>query len=43
MHVDSIISVVALVPFGEQGEDTGRFFLVERPSLGVVDSGDIDS
>ena len=38
--VDTIISVVAMVPFGEQDGEGRRFFLVEKFALGVVDSGD---
>jgi hypothetical protein len=36
IQVDSILSVVAMVPFGEQGGGTRRFFLVEKFALGVV-------
>ena len=36
----SILSVVTMVPFGERvGGRPARFFLVEKFSLGVVDTG----
>lgn len=38
--VKSILSVVAMVPFGWQGGGSRRFFLVEKFGLGVVDTGD---
>ena len=35
-----ILSVVAMVPFGERVEGhPARFFLVEKFALGVVDTG----
>lgn len=40
IKVDSILSVVAMVPF-KQDEGGRRFFLVEKCALGVIDSGDI--
>lgn len=39
IRVDCILSVVAMIPFGEQGEGIQRFFLVEKFALGVVDTG----
>ena len=42
IRVDSILSVVAMIPFGEQGEGTRDFFLVEKFALGVVDTGNTD-
>ena len=40
IRVTDILSVVAMVPFGErvEGHPT-RFFLVEKFALGVVDTG----
>ena len=38
--VDTILSVVAMIPFGEQDGQTRSFFLVEKFALGVIDSGD---
>ena len=38
IKVDTILSVVAMVPF-EEVERSGRFFLVEKFSLGVIDTG----
>ena len=42
IQVDNIISVIAMIPFGEQGGGTQDFFLVEKFALGVVDTGDTD-
>ena len=42
IEVDNILSVVAMVPFGEQGGQSRNFFLVEKFALGVVDSGDVE-
>jgi len=40
IRVTSILSVVAMVPFGERVEgDLPRFFLAENPAVGVVDTG----
>jgi len=41
IRAKSIISVVAMVPFGEQTGQTRRFFLVEKFALGVIDTGHI--
>ena len=43
IRVNSIISVVAMIPFGEQGGGTQDFFLVEKFALGVVDTGDTNN
>ena len=40
IQVESILSVVAMIPFGEQ--TTQNFFLVEKFALGVVDTGTIE-
>lgn len=40
--VHSILSVVAMIPFGEQGEGTQRVFLIEKFALGVVNTGVIE-
>jgi len=37
INAKSIISVVAMVPFKQEGE-VRRFFLIEKFALGVVDS-----
>ena len=42
IRVNSILSVVAMIPFGEQGGGTQDFFLIEKFALGVVDTGDAD-
>ena len=40
IQATSILSVVTMVPFGEQIQGRpARFFLVEKFSLGVVDTG----
>ena len=42
IQATAIISVVAMVPFGERVQGRpARFFLVEKFALGVVDTGDI--
>lgn len=41
IKANSILSVVAMVPFGEQAEGSHRFFLIEKFALGVVNSDDI--
>ena len=41
LRVNSILSVVAMVPFGQQDGRSHRFFLVEKFALGVIDTGDI--
>jgi hypothetical protein len=40
IKANSIISVVAMVPFREQVEGGCPFFLVEKFALGVLDTGD---
>jgi hypothetical protein len=40
IKANSIISVVAMVPFREQVEGGRPFFLVEKFALGVLDTGD---
>ena len=40
IRVESILSVVAMVPFGER--TTQNFFLIEKFALGVVDTGTIE-
>jgi len=40
VRVKSILSVVAMVPFGDQSRQTQRYFLVEKFALGVIDAGD---
>ena len=42
IRVNSILSVVAMIPFGEQGGGTQDFFLIEKFALGIVDTGDAD-
>lgn len=42
IQVDSILSVVAMVPFGERGDESCSFFLVEKFALGVIDAGDVE-
>lgn len=38
--VTSILSVIAMVPFGERAEGSfARFFLCEKFALGVIDTG----
>jgi len=40
IRVTSILSVVALAPFGERVQGCpARFFLAENPAVGVVDTG----
>jgi hypothetical protein len=42
IRATTILSVVAMVPFGKQIQGhPSQFFLVEKFALGVVDSGDI--
>ena len=41
IRANSILSVVAMVPFGEQHGGIKRFFLVEKFAMGVVDTGDL--
>lgn len=41
IKANSILSVVAMVPFGEQAEGSRHFFLIEKFALGVVNSDDI--
>ena len=41
IKVSSILSVVAMVPFGEQIEGNRRFFLIEKFALGVIGTGAI--
>ena len=40
IRVDSILSVVAMVPFGERMAQ--NFFLIEKFALGIVDTGTIE-
>lgn len=39
IKVNTILSVVAMVPFERDGRSS-RFFLIEKFALGVVDTGD---
>ena len=40
IRATTILSVVAMVPFGRQTQELpSRFFLIEKFSLGVVDTG----
>lgn len=42
IQATTVLSVVAMVPFGKQTQEhPPRFFLIEKFSLGVVDTGNI--
>ena len=43
IRATTVLSVVAMVPFGRQNQEHApRFFLIEKFSLGVVDTGSLE-